>query len=117
MAESVLICGFGAFGELHARAWRLLDPSIALMVADPSERARARAAQVGVAAADIAPDATALMDRAGIVDIVAPPAFHLPLALSALRAGKPVMIEKPAVRTVSEARQLIAAASETPVQV
>lgn len=117
MAERVLICGFGAFGELHAHAWRRLDSGTALMVADPSERARARAGQLGIAVGDIASDPAVLMDRAGIVDIVAPPAFHLPLALAALQAGKPVMIEKPAVETVSEARQLIAATHETPVQI
>lgn len=117
MAESVLICGFGAFGELHARAWRRLVPDIALMVADPSETALVRAGQLGIAADNLASDPAALMDRAGIVDIVAPPAFHLPLALAALGAGKPVMIEKPAVKTVSEARQLLRAASSIPVQI
>ena len=117
MAERVLICGFGAFGELHARAWRRFDPGISLMVADPSEQARARAGQLGIVADAIASDPAALMDRADIVDIVAPPAFHLPLALQALQAGKPVMIEKPAVRTVAEARRLHDAAGALPVQV
>ena len=117
MADTVLICGFGAFGELHARAWRRLDPDIALLVADPSERARCRAGQLGIASDDIASDPAALMDRADIVDVVAPPAFHLPLALQALGAGKPVMIEKPAVKTVAEAQQIIDAAGSTPVQI
>lgn len=117
MAESVLICGFGAFGELHARAWRRLDPDIVLMVADPSEQALARAGQLGIAKDNLASDPVYLMERADIVDIVAPPAFHLPLALQALSAAKPVMIEKPAVKTVEEARHLLDASGSLPVQV
>ncbi|MEO3388547.1 Gfo/Idh/MocA family oxidoreductase [Mesorhizobium sp. CAU 1741] len=113
----VLICGFGAFGELHARAWRRLDPDVSLMVADPSPKARARAAQLGIVADALSGNAATLIDRAGIVDVVAPPALHLPLALEALAAGKPVMIEKPAVKTVAEARRLVEAAGTTPIQI
>ncbi len=115
--ECVLICGFGAFGEQHARAWRLLDPAIALMVADPSEAALARARQFGIAADRLAADPAALIMRADIVDVVAPPAFHLPLALTAIEGGKPVMIEKPAVRSIAEAVTLIDAVGHLPVQI
>lgn len=117
MVSKVLICGFGAFGELHATAWRRLDPAITLMVADPAERARSRALQLGIAPNDIAADPTALLNSADIVDIVAPPAFHMALALQALAVGKPVMIEKPAVETVADARALLEAAGDLPVQV
>ena len=117
MPECVLICGFGAFGEMHAKAWRLLDPDMILMVADPSERARMRASQLGVSAERIAADPAVLLESADIVDVVAPPAFHLPLALLALAAGKPVLIEKPAVKSVSEAKTLLAASGALPVQV
>jgi predicted dehydrogenase len=117
MAEAVLICGFGAFGEQHAKAWRRLDPGIALMVADPSQSARDRASQIGISADCLAADPATLLDRADIVDVVAPPACHLPLALMALDAGKPVMIEKPAVKTTAEAQQIIDAAGTLPVQI
>lgn len=114
---TVLICGFGLFGDLHAKAWRLVDPETTLLVADPSAQARERALRAGVAPDDIATAPDALLGRADLVDIVAPPAFHLPLALKAIEAGKPVMIEKPAVRSVEEARVLMRAATATPVQV
>lgn len=117
MADSVLICGFGAFGEQHARAWRRLDPGIRLMVADPSEQARGKARQLGIAEEDLSDDPGTLMDRATIVGVVAPPALHLPLALQALEAGKAVMIEKPAVTTVDEAKQLVTAVGDVPVQI
>jgi len=117
--SKILICGFGAFGELHARAWRRLDPDISLMVADPSPEARRKAVQFGIPDDWVAADPVQLLSSADVVDVVAPPAMHLPLALMGLREGKPVMIEKPAVRTVEEARQLVAACDETdkPVQI
>ena len=117
MGEAVLICGFGAFGQQHAKAWRRLDPGIVLMVADPSQAARARASQIGIAADCLAADPATLMDRADIVDIVAPPAFHLALAVMALEARKPVIIEKPAVKTTAEARRIIDIAGPLPVQI
>lgn len=117
MAETILLSGFGPFGEMHLRAWRQLDPDITVMVADPSEPALARARQLGIAGGLLASDPIALMGRADIVDVVAPPAFHLPLALAALAAAKPVMIEKPAVKTVEQAQRLLSAAGKIPVQI
>lgn len=113
----ILICGFGAFGELHAKAWRRLDSNVELMVADPSAAALAKAAQMGVQPENLATDPALLLEKADIIDVVAPPAFHLPLALMGLAAGKPVLIEKPAVQDVSEAQRLLDAATSHPVQV
>lgn len=109
----VLICGYGAFGALHAAAWRQMGGDIALMVADPGEEARARARADGIAEADIGAESVALMERADLVDIVAPPAHHLPLVLQALDRGKPVLVEKPAVRTVGEAEVLVGKVAAT----
>ncbi len=115
--DTVLICGFGLFGELHARAWRRLDPAIRLMVADPSQAALNRAAQLGIPAEGLSTDAASLVGRADMVAVVAPPALHLPLALMALEAGKPVLIEKPAVTTVAEAQALMGAIKDVPTQI
>lgn len=120
MAEarrSVLICGFGAFGMLHAKVWRDYDPSVRLMVSDPSEAARGMAIASGVEPALVAEEPTSLMRQAAVVDVVAPPAYHLPLALQALSLGKPVLLEKPAVRSLGEAQTLVQAARTVPVQV
>lgn len=114
---SVLICGFGAFGRLHAQGWRLCAPNVRLYVADPSDAGRQRALQAGISADRIGTDAAPMIDRADIVDIVAPPALHLPLALMGLRAGKPVMVEKPAVLDVAEAETLLSEAGALPVQI
>lgn len=113
----VLICGFGAFGALHAKSWRALDPDIELLVADPCATALDRAMQIGIKPENLSTEPAVMLGRADIADIVAPPAYHLPLALMALEAGKPVMIEKPAVRNVSEAHHLMDVAKSSPVQV
>lgn len=44
-----------------------------------------------------------------------PPALHADLTIQALRAGKPVLCEKPFAMTASEARAMVAAARETGV--
>lgn len=116
-AISVLICGFGAFGRLHADGWRLCDPAIRLFVADPSEAGQQRALQAGIAPDRISSDPAQFVGRVDIVDVVAPPVFHLPLALMGLQAGRPVMLEKPAVLNVAEAEKLMAAATTLPVQI
>lgn len=101
---TVLLCGFGAFGALHACAWQALGRTV--LVADPDREARGRALSFGIAETDIASSAHELLDRADCVDIVTPPALHLGLCKLALNAAKPVLLEKPAVLSTAEARQL-----------
>lgn len=102
---TVLLCGFGAFGPHHANAWRTLDKTV--LVAEPNGQARAQAQALGIAEADIAPTAADLLQRADCLDIVTPPATHLDLCEIALAAGKPVLLEKPAVVNVQEAERLL----------
>lgn len=117
MDDAVLICGFGAFGRLHAEGWRRAWPGVRLLICDPDAGARRAAAAMGIAPGDTAAGPDALIGAAGVVDIVAPPAQHLPLARIALAALKPVLIEKPAVVSVAEARELAALAGAMPVQI
>jgi len=119
MGRSVLLCGHGAFGRQHALAWREADPGIRLLIADPSEAARNAAAETGVAPEDLAADPAELLPRADIVDIVTPAHDHHPIARAALEAGKPVIIEKPAVKTLADAEDLagLAERMELPAQV
>ncbi|WP_226575641.1 Gfo/Idh/MocA family protein [Acuticoccus sediminis] len=112
----VLVCGYGIFGRLHAAAWREVA-GVRLMVADPAGASRERALAEGVAAGDIAATAADLIARADIVDVVAPPDEHLPLVLAALAAGRPVLLEKPAVRSVADAQLLAARLGNVPLQV
>lgn len=115
----VLLCGFGAFGRQHAAAWRRAVPEVRLLVADQSAAARDAAVAAGSDPSDVAPDPADLMDRADLVDIVTPSHDHHPLARAALSRGKPVIIEKPAVKTLAEGVDLAALSGETglPAQV
>lgn len=117
MDDAVLICGFGAFGQVHAEGWRRAVPGVRLLACDPDAGARAVAASMGLATDDIAAGPEDLIEAAGIVDIVAPPELHMPLARLALAAGKPVLIEKPAVASVAEAEDLARLARDVPVQI
>jgi len=116
MSRTVLLAGFGAFGALHADAWRQL-PDIRLLLAEPDEVARARALHAGFAEDDVVDDVAKALDRVDLVDIVSPPETHLPVARAALARNRPVLIEKPATRTRADALGLIEAAGATPVQV
>lgn len=119
MQPTVLLCGFGAFGRQHAQAWRQAAPEVRLLIADPGEAARAAAREAGIEAEDIAERAEDLISRADILDIVSTSHEHYRLARLGLDAGKPVIVEKPAVKTVAEAEDLaaLAAAKGLPAQV
>ena len=84
----------------------------AVAARDP-ERARAYAAEHGVAA--VAADYAELVRRDD-VDVVynaLPPAGHEPWTIAALEAGKAVLCEKPFARNAGEARSMVAAAGRT----
>ncbi|WP_051857709.1 Gfo/Idh/MocA family protein [Streptomyces cellulosae] len=66
---------------------------------------------------DVRPVATPdeLFDRAGDLDLVviaSPNKTHVPLATAALKAGLPVVVDKPVAGTAAEARELAALADE-----
>ncbi|GCB49053.1 Gfo/Idh/MocA family oxidoreductase [Streptomyces sp. NL15-2K] len=74
------------------------------------EQARAEFPDVRVAAG---PDE--LFDRAGDLDLIviaSPNRTHVPLATTALKAGLPVVVDKPVAGTAAEARELAALADE-----
>lgn len=116
MTRTVLIAGFGAFGALHAQAWRDV-PGIALRVVDADEAAQVRAAAFGLPTAAIFADLNPALDGADIVDIVTSPATHMKVALAALDRNLPVLIEKPATPTAAVAYALRDASRQVSVQV
>lgn len=104
-SPTVLVCGYGAFGARHAAAWSRLGARV--LVSDPSEESRAQAEADGFSADAISADLTAFLSHADCVAIVTPPSTHLALTKQALAAGKPVLLEKPAVPTLDEAHALM----------
>jgi predicted dehydrogenase len=112
------VIGAGAIGRMHAeRIQRHPDVQLAA-VADPSESARAYAEQVGV---PWFADHRELLARGGCgaVIVATPNALHADAAIDCLRAGLPVLVEKPIADTLANARRLVDAgmAAGVPVMV
>ena len=47
MERNILLCGFGAFGQQHAAAWRSVSPKSRLLLADTNPKARNFALEMG----------------------------------------------------------------------
>jgi predicted dehydrogenase len=95
------VIGAGVFGGYHAAKWSSF-PGVALAaVHDPHpDRAQALAERHGARAVA---DAAALFDAVDMVSIASPAHTHSAWALRALRAGKPVYVEKPLATDLGEA--------------
>lgn len=122
------IIGTGAIAHAHAEAIAALAPRIELVAVvdlDP-ERARAFVDRFGAADAEGKPttavyaDAAALLAaehdgtrRLDLVHICTPPQTHVPLAVAALEAGVPALIEKPTALNLAEMDELVAVSHAT----
>ena len=95
------VIGAGVFGGYHAAKWASF-PGVALAaVLDPHpDRAQALAERHGARAVA---DAAALFDAVDMVSIASPAHTHAAWALKALKAGKPVYVEKPLAIDLAEA--------------
>ncbi|HEV2635100.1 MAG TPA: Gfo/Idh/MocA family oxidoreductase [Actinocrinis sp.] len=111
---NVAVIGYGLAGAVFHAPLIAAEPRmrVAAVVTGSAERAaQAEAEHPGVR---VLPDADALFESAdGRIDLVvvaAPNDAHAPLTRSALAAGLPVVIDKPATPTAAETRELIALA-------
>ena len=111
------IIGTGGIAHAHAQAVADLAPRIALaaVVDLDADRAGEFAERFGAAA--VYPDADALLasEQLDLVHICTPPQTHVPLAIAALRAGVPALIEKPTALSLAEMDELVAVSRETGV--
>jgi len=111
------VIGVGHLGQHHARILSALPDVELVGVADSNaDQARAVAAKLGTTPFDhYAP----LVTRVDAVSVVTPTVHHHAVAAAFLKAGVPVLVEKPVCRTVAEADDLIALAarSRVPLQV
>jgi len=112
----VVVVGAGPMGRAWLRAIAEEDAvelsGIADLAVDVADEA---AAEIGVPGLPTGPDGVELVRRTGaqaIIDVTVPAAHH-PVTLAALRAGIPVLGEKPAAATVAETLSLAAAAQLT----
>lgn len=109
--HSVLVVGCGSIGERHLRCFQQTDRAV-VTGCDPSDQLRSTIAQTyGVATnADFT---TALTPDIDAVVICTPPHLHIPMALTALAAGKHVLIEKPLAADFTEVAGLLRAQQES----
>ena len=113
MALRVAVIGVGHLGRHHARILSAL-PGVELSAVVDINRARAEE----VAAANHTRplfDSRELQGQVDAVTVAVPTELHAAIATGFLRAGIPVLVEKPIARSLQEADQLIAAAAESGV--
>jgi predicted dehydrogenase len=105
------VCGLGAFGESHLRAYRGLPLVEVVAVASRSaERAREVAARYDVPRCYDSYDALIADPAVQAVSVTTAETEHLAPALAALAAGKPVLVEKPLAVSLEDGRALVEAA-------
>ncbi|NYI04964.1 Gfo/Idh/MocA family protein [Allostreptomyces psammosilenae] len=110
------LVGFGTAGAVFHAPLIAATEGLALdtvVTADPERRARAAREYPGVRLVD---SAERLLedgaDRLDLLVVASPNRTHVPLARAALRAGLPVVVDKPLAPTAREGRELVDLAAE-----
>ncbi len=103
------VIGAGLMGEVHARNVTSITGArvVALMDADGG-RAGALAAELGARASTEALEVIRADDVDALI-VASPDATHAVLTIAAIRAGKPVLCEKPLASTLADAAAVVAA--------
>ncbi|MBI3417036.1 MAG: Gfo/Idh/MocA family oxidoreductase [Verrucomicrobia bacterium] len=122
---NVGIVGLGFMAATHVKAYRKLSNARIAAICNPS--GRHLDGDLSRAGGNIGADDSVRLDMSQVkafasyesmladpvidlVDICAPTVAHVALAITALKAGKHVICEKPLARTVEQARQIVEAA-------
>ena len=109
------LIGYGLAGSVFHAPLIATTEGLALdtvVTGNPERQEQARAEHPGVR---IAATPDELFDRAGELDLIviaSPNKTHVPLANAALKAGLPVVVDKPVAGTAAEARELAALAAD-----
>src|SRR3712207_451429 len=107
------VIGAGFIGAIHLGAFANMPEVEVVGVADARpETAAAGAALVGARAYSSYEDMV-MTEDVEVVDVCLPTAYHRELALTAARAGKHVVLEKPIARTLEDAEAVLEAFSGT----
>jgi predicted dehydrogenase len=111
------IIGAGHISDYHIVGLREAGAEVLVLCGRRAEAVRAKAARYGIPHATTDPDALLARDDVDAVVIATPDATHEPLALAAVRARKPMLIQKPMARSAAECRRILAAAEAAGVPV
>jgi predicted dehydrogenase len=110
------IIGYGFIGPHHADAIRRLGfVDVHGICTSSMEESRAKAARDGIPEIYDRIEDLVNDPEIDVVDVAAPTQHHVTAAMAAIRAGKPVIVDKPLAPTLSEARQLYEAATAAEV--
>lgn len=111
------VIGVGTYGEWHARTYAECTSSDLIAVADIDE-GRAKKIAHKYKAKDYYKDYLALLDRSDIelVSVVLPDFLHREACISAAKAGKHVLVEKPLATSVEDALAIIETAKKSKVK-
>ena len=111
----VALIGYGLAGSAFHAPFIATMPDFrlaAIVTSDQERRARALRDHPGVSLFESADEIWAKPDEVDLVVVAAPNRAHSPLALAALAAGLPVVVDKPLATTATDARALVDAARE-----
>ena len=113
----LMIGGGGmAGGWIHNLTQHFSDRVEVVAVADVNEATLARQKEnIGLSDDDLYTDFQEAVDKvdADFCGIATPPPFHSPAAIAAMRAGLPVLCEKPIADTLEAAKAMVSVANET----
>jgi predicted dehydrogenase len=121
---NVALIGQGFMGRSHSNAWGQvakffkppLTPVMHTVFGQPEENPRAFADNWGWKNASTDWEQLVRSPEIGLVDVVTPNYMHAPVARAAIAAGKPVACEKPIAGSLSDAREMAAAAKAANVK-
>jgi len=101
----IAVVGYGYWGAKHVRVLTsLTDVGVVVVDSRPQRTAEARRRFPGV---ETAARLTDVVDQVDGVVVASPPATHATLALEALNAGRPTLVEKPLATSVREAQTMV----------
>jgi predicted dehydrogenase len=105
----IAVIGAGAIGQAHIATVEQATGAVLTAIVDPSLAARELAAQRQV---KWFPDVEGLLagDRPEAVIVATPNSLHVTIALACIKAGVPVLVEKPIAETPAQAKVLCNAA-------
>ncbi|MEU6413069.1 Gfo/Idh/MocA family oxidoreductase [Microbispora sp. NPDC046933] len=101
------LAGFGPAGSFFHAPLIAATPGLRLAAVVTRDPARAERVRAGYPGADVVPAADDLWDRCDLVVIATPNRTHVPLATEAIKAGLPVVVDKPLAGAAAEARDLV----------
>jgi predicted dehydrogenase len=113
MSIKIGMIGAGAIADDHCKNLQKCPEAELAAVADLSDERRARVKDAYGMARDYARWQDLVKDPdLNAVVVALPNAFHAPVALAALKAGKHVLLEKPFAMNAQEARQIVSEAQK-----